>query len=142
MFPKIQALKTWLDKCLESRFRGPFDKQHGKGAQAVLKPPSQHLYHIHWSLATNLCSKKCLLLTCQILGPLVDTLAANEKYPVLNRDNLTIPTQMQLSDKQKNFSEFLAAFLKSRISFGHFEKKDYPHSFCIYESTDSGNVVR
>ena len=27
--------------------RGPFDKQHGKGAQALLKYASQHLYHIH-----------------------------------------------------------------------------------------------
>ena len=97
----------------KSHFKGPFDKQHGKRAQALLKPPSQHLYHIHWSLATNLCSKKCLLLTCQILGPLVDTLAANEKYPVLNRDNLTIPIQMQLSQKQKTFSQFLTAFSNS-----------------------------
>ena len=94
----------------KSHFKGPFDKQHGKRAQALLKPPSQHLYHIHWSLATNLCSKKCLLLTCQILGPLVDTLAANEKYPVLNRDNLTIPIQMQLSNQQKLFLNFLLHF--------------------------------
>ena len=126
----------------KSHFKGPFDKQHGKRAQALLKPPSQHLYHIHWSLATNLCSKKCLLLTCQILGPLVDTLAANEKYPVLNRDNLTISIQMQLSQKQKTFSQFFAAFLKSTLNFEHFEKKDDPHRFCISEITDSESVVR
>ena len=126
----------------KSHFKGPFDKQHGKRAQALLKPPSQHLYHIHWSLATNLCSKKCLLLTWQILVPLVDTLAADEKYPVLNRDNLTIPIQMQLSQKQKTFSQFFAAFLKSTLNFEHFEKKDDPHRFCISEITDSENVVR
>ena len=45
--------------------------------------------------------EKSLLLTCQILGLLVNTLAADEKNPVLNRDNLTIPIQMQLSQKEK-----------------------------------------
>ena len=40
---------------------------------------------------------------------------------------------MQLSEKQKNFSRFFAAFLKSRLSFEHFEIKDHPHSFCISE---------
>ena len=44
----------------------------------------------------------------KILGLLVNTLATDEKYPVLNRDNLTIPIQMQLSKKQKIFSEFFS----------------------------------
>ena len=86
-----------------SRFRGPFDKQHGKRPQALLKSASQHLYHIHGSLPRKLSWKKSLLLTCKILGLLVNTLAADEKYPVLNRDNLTIPIEMQLSQKQKAF---------------------------------------
>ena len=30
---------------------------------------------------------------------------------------------MHLSEKQKSFSEFVAAFLKSRLNFKHFEKK-------------------
>ena len=84
----------------KSRFREPFDKQHGKRAQALLKSASQHLYHIHRSLPRKLSWKKSLLLTCQILGLLVNTLAADEKYPVLNRDNLTILIQMQLSHKK------------------------------------------
>ena len=62
-------------------------------------------------------------MICQILETLVNTLAADEKYPVLNRDNLTIPIQMQLSQKQKTFSQFFAAFLKSSLNFKHFEKK-------------------
>ena len=37
-----------------------------------------------------------LFLTCQILELPVNTLAADENYPVLNRDNFTIPIQMQL----------------------------------------------
>ena len=57
--------------------------------------------------------KKSLLLTWKILGLLVNTLAPDEKYPVLNRDKLTITMQMKVSQKQKTFSEFFAAFLKS-----------------------------
>ena len=53
-----------------------------------------------------------LLLTCKILGLLVNTLAANEKYLVLHRENLTIPIQMQLSQEQKTFPKFFAVFLK------------------------------
>ena len=123
-------------------FRGCFDKQYGKHAQTQLNSASQHLYHVYWSLARKFCSKKSLLLTCQILGLLLNTLATDEKYPVLNRDNLRIPIQMQLSQKQKTFSQFFAAFLKSTLNFKHFESKDDPHRFCIFEVTDSENVVR
>ena len=126
----------------KSRFRGCFDKQYGKRAQALLKSASQHLYHIHWSLPSQLSWKKSLFLTCQILGLLVNTLAADEKYPVLNRDNLTIPIRMQLFNQQKTFSEFLAAFLKSSWNFKYLKKKNNPHRFCVFEITDSENVVR
>ena len=83
-----------------------------------------------------------LLLTCYILGLLVNTLAVDDKYPVLNRDNLTIPIQMQLSQKQKTFSQLFRELLKSRINYKHFERKEYPHRFCIFEITDSENVLR
>ena len=126
----------------KSRFRGCFEKLYGKRAQALLKSVSQHLYHIHLSLARKLRSKKSLLLTSKILRVLINTLPTYENYPVLNRENLTIPIQMQLSQKQKTFSEFFAAFLKSRLNFKYFLKKDDPPRFCIFEITDSENVVR
>ena len=34
---------------------------------------------------------------------------------------------MELSRKEKTFSEFLAAFLKSNLKFEHWEEKDDPH---------------
>ena len=77
----------------------------------------------------------------QILGLLVNTLATDEMYPVLNRDNLKIPIQMQLSQKQKIFSEILSEFLKSRLNFEHLWKKHDPHSFCSSEMRDSENVL-
>ena len=83
----------------KSHFRGSFDNQHGKRAQTLLKSETQHLYHIHWLLARKLCSQKSLLLTWQILGLLVNTLPAAEKYLVLHMANLTIPIHMHLSQK-------------------------------------------
>ena len=96
----------------KSRFGGSFDKQYGKLTKAQLKSGSHHLDHNHLSLARKLRSKKSLLLTCRILGLLVNTLAADEMYPSLNRNNLTKSIQMQLSHKQKQISEFFTAFLK------------------------------
>ena len=109
----------------KSYFRGPFDKQHGKRAQALLKCTLQHLDDIHRSLPRKLSWKKSLLLTCQILGLLVNTLATDEKYPVLNRDNLTIPIEMQLSEKQNTFYQFLFPVFKSILNFKYFEIKDF-----------------
>ena len=122
--------------------RNPFEKQRGKRAKALLKSASQHLYHIHLSFPSQLSRKKSLFLTCQVLGLLVKTFVVDEKNPILNKGNSTIPIKMQLSQKQKFFSEYFASFLKSTINFKYFEKKDDPHRFCISEITDSENVVR
>ena len=61
----------------------------------------------------------------------MNTIAADGKYPVLKRVNLMIPIQMELSEKRKKISEFSAAFLKCRLNFEKFEKKDNPHRFSI-----------
>ena len=45
---------------------------------------------------------------------------------------------MQLSRKQKTFSEFFYAFLKASLNVEHFQKeKDDPHSWRISEITDT-----
>ena len=58
----------------------------------------------------------------------VKTLNADDQYSLLNRDNLTQPIRTQLFEKQKAFSEFFLAFLKSTLNFEHLEKKDDLHS--------------
>ena len=126
----------------KSRFRGSIVNQYGKRAQTMLKSSSQHLDWIHWSMATKLFFKQSLLFTCKILQLSINTLAADEKYLYLYRDSLTIPIQMQLSEKKITFSQFFAAFLKFRLSFENFERKDDPYSFCISEITESENVVK
>ena len=64
----------------------------------------------------------------KILRLFVNTLAVNDKHYLLNRDNLTLPIQIQLSQKQKTFSEFSFAFLKSIFNFKHLPKNDDHHS--------------
>ena len=48
---------------------------------------------------------------------------------------------MQLTLKQKTFSQSFTAFLKAMLDFEHFGKKDEPHRRCISEITTSKNVV-
>ena len=73
----------------------------------------------------------------KILTPFVKTLTVNDKYSLLNRDNLTQQIQMQLSEKQKTFSEFFFAFLKSILNFKYLPEKGYPRSLCISGNTGS-----
>ena len=49
---------------------------------------------------------------------------------------------MQLSEKEKAFSEFFCSFLKSKVNFKYFGGKDDPQRFCISQITNSENVFR
>ena len=55
-------------------------------------------------------------------------MTADDKYSLLNRDNLRQPIPTQLSQKQKASSQFFLAFSKYTLKFEHFQKKDDPHS--------------
>ena len=58
----------------------------------------------------------------------VNTLTADDKYSLLNRNNLRQRIRTPLSQKHKAFSQFFLAFSKSILNFGHVRKKDDPHS--------------
>ena len=73
----------------------------------------------------------------KFLRLLVNTLPTDDKHYLLNGENLTQPIEIQLCQKQKNFSEFFLAFLKSILYFKHLPKKDDPRSVCIYRNTGS-----
>ena len=64
----------------------------------------------------------------KILSLFLNTLTVNDRYYLFNRDNLTQPIQMQLSEKKETFSEFFFAFLESILNFIHLTKKDDPRS--------------
>ena len=127
VFPKLRTVKTCLDKCLKS----PISENPSTSnmINAYKHCPNLHYININWSLPYQLSWKKFLLLTWKILGLLVSTLSTDEKCPVVKRDKLTIPFQMQVPQKLKTFPAFFAAFFKSRRNFERPEEKDDPYSF-------------
>ena len=58
----------------------------------------------------------------------VNILTADDRYSLFNIDNLRHLIQMQQSQKQKTFSQFVAAFWKGKLKFEHFQRKDHSHS--------------
>ena len=72
--------------------------------------------------------KKSVLGRRKALELFVNTLTADDKYSLLNRDNLTQSIRAQLSQKQKAFYAFFLAFLKCALNLKHFQKNDDPHS--------------
>ena len=143
VFPKLRTQKNLVRSISKkSRFKWSFGKEHGKRAQTLLKFESKHLYHIYWSLWRQLTCEKTLLVICKVSRLFPNTLSPNGKYSLLNRDNLTQAIQMQLSQKQKTFSNFIAAFLKSSLNFEHCQKKDDSHSWCISKLHTHKNLVR
>ena len=72
--------------------------------------------------------KVSLLLISEILGLFVNILTNDGRYFLRNKEDSPQPIQMQISKKQKQFSEFFATFLKSTSRFQFFEKKDDHHT--------------
>ena len=70
--------------------------------------PLQNLLNTYVALALE----KSLLVIHKMLRLLVHTFTADDKHYLLNRENLAQRIQMQISQKQKSFSQFSFAFLK------------------------------
>ena len=60
----------------------------------------------------------------KILRVFFKKFTAEDKHYLLNRDNFASEIQMQLSQKQKTFSEFFFAFFKAILNFKHLPEKD------------------
>ena len=81
-------------------------------------------------------------MICKILRLFVNTFTDCDKSSVLNRQYLTLPIHMQLSQKQNGFSEFCSEFLKSRLNFKHIQKKMTLMANVFKKLRTSQNVVR
>ena len=129
-FPKYGLGKPQLDKYLKNPFLKTFKKQHGKRFQRLFKSEKLELWHIYWSMWRQLKWKKCVLVICKMFGLFLNILTAGHKIFLLNRGKLTHPIQMQLSKKQKAFSEIFFVFLKwyiiFEIIFWRLAKKTWP----------------
>ena len=95
--------------------------------QKLLKSAEKYFYSTFSSCAAKLSKKKIFLVRSEILGLLVNMLTANYEYSSSNRENVPLPIQLLLSEKQKSFWSifffFLFAFLESPLNFEHFEKE-------------------
>ena len=81
--------------------------------------------------------KKSVLVRSKILGLFVNTFTAEYTYSGRNMQILTQHVQTPLSLKQKTFSGFFIAFLKSTLNGEHFEKKGESSTLSISEIIDS-----
>ena len=64
----------------------------------------------------------------KIVRLFVNILVVNDKHYMLNRDDLTKPIQMPLSEKEKKFFQFCLVFLKSILNFKYLPRKGDLHS--------------
>ena len=81
--------------------------------------------------------KKSVLVRSKILGLFVHTLTAEYTYSRRDMQTFTQHIQTPLSLKQKTFSWFFIAFLKSTWNGEHFQKKGESSSLSISEIIDS-----
>ena len=77
------------------------------------------------------------LVRSKILGLFVNTLTAEYTYSRRNMQPFTQHIETPLSLKQKTFSGFFIAFLKSTWNGEHFQKKGESFSLSICEIIDS-----
>ena len=97
-----------------SCFRTPFFSQSVSWTEAPLKSARQHFYPIvssFWGKFSWKMSLMSLLVGCETLGLCPNRLTTDKKYSRHNRENFPQPIQVQLSKKQKSFSEILNMFM-------------------------------
>ena len=131
--PPPKNMVRYMSK--KSRFRLPFQKEHGKRVSTLSEFERQNLYHIYWSTRRQFSCKKSLLVICKSLRLFVNTMSAVDKCSLRKTDNIIQPIHIQLSQKLNTFSPFFSCFSKSRLNFEHFQKKDDAHTLFICEAT-------
>ena len=85
--------------------------------------------------------KKSFSVRSETLGLLVNTLTPNNVYFRSNTDQLAVPIQMQLPEKQEKFSRFFIPFFESSSNFQQFDRKDERHGSKIPEVIHSERLV-
>ena len=118
-------------------FRTAFGDQPVNGLERLLKSARHFYYPIFPWIWDKLSWKKSVLVRSRILGLFVNTLTAEYMYSGRNMQTFTQQVQTPLSLKQKTFSGFLIAFLKSTWKGEHFQKKGESSSLSISEIIDS-----
>ena len=130
VFPKLRIPKSWLHKCLKSPVsEHPWTSNMVNGPNTAKICITAHSSYLLITVKSIELEKVSLVI--RQLGLFANILAANDKYPVLNIEKLMRLIQMQLSQKQNRFFEFLFPFLKCRLNLEYFEKKWW-RSYILY----------
>ena len=143
LFLRLRSAKNvvrYMSK--KSRFRLPFQKEHGKRVSTLSKFERQNLNHIYWSTRRQFSCKKSLLGIWKSLRLFVNTMRSVDKCSLPNTDNLMQHIHIQLSQKLKTFSEFFPAFSKSRLILNIFKKKMTLIAYLFVRLRLAKNVVR
>ena len=113
-FPKLETVKNFdRPPCKKHRLGTRFDSQHLKLSQILAKSPSECFYQLFSSLSENLIWKMPPLVLGKISGLFLNALTTDGKYPVGDLENLQLPMQGPLSEKQKSFSQVFVRLMKS-----------------------------
>ena len=118
-------------------FRTAFGNQPVNGYETLVKSARHYYYPIFPRISDKLSWKKSPLVRSKILGLFVNKLTAEYTYSRRNMQSFTQKVQTPLSLKQKTFSRFFIAFLKSTWNGEHFQKKGESSSLSISEIIDS-----
>ena len=103
----------------------------------MLKSPPHYYYPIFPWIWDILSWKKSVLVRSKILGVFVNKLTAEYKYSRRNMQTFEQQFQTPLSLKQKIFSWFFIAFVKSTWNVEQLQKKGEYSSLSISEIIDS-----
>ena len=89
VFPKLQTLKYLVRPLSKKlRLRTSFESQHVKGLQTLVKSAWERFYRIFSSLWEKIIWKIFPLVKFELSGVFVNTLTADDKYPVWDSENL------------------------------------------------------
>ena len=115
----------------------------GKRVSTLFKFERQNLYHNYWSTRRQFSCKKSLLVICKYLRLFGNTMCAVDKCSLPNRDNVMQPIHTQLSQKRKNFLNFLLHFQNLSENLEHFQKKKMALiAYLFLRLQPAKNVVR
>ena len=131
--------KTWLDKCLKSRVsedsstsnmvNGPKHCWNQNDSTFTIFIDPCQVWNPGWKGLSEWYAKcKDRLLTHFLLMTSIFYLRKAIYWNIMRCKYLR---------NEKKISEFFSAFSKFRFNFEHFQRKDDPHSWCIFELTYS-----
>ena len=123
-FPQLQTLKHLVRPLSKkSCFRTPFDSQHVKESETLVRSLWVHFYDVFASLWGELIWKISPLVICIVLWVFVNTLTADDKDPVRDFENLQLTIRMPLSSKPRFFFELFAPFWNLYRILNIFKKR-------------------